>query len=296
MTYNADMRIAITADLHWGHGERGSRAALALRDFLLAHPPDLLLLGGDQGTADNFNGCLDLFANLSCPKALVPGNHDIWVEDGDARGDSLHVYNSHLPAVCKEHGFHYLDHGPLVRVDAGLAIVGSINWYDYSWSLDKLKAATPDWDYRLRTMQFTRGRHNDRRFVQWPLDDVGFTRRVVGAFAQHLETALAQAEHALVLTHHPAFYGLNFPRDTDGPLSLDALLWDAFSGNRDMEDLLTRHAERIAAAFCGHTHRQRENHLGPIAGYNIGGDYHFKRLLLYGWPGGAVEAHVFGQS
>ena len=60
---------------------------------------------------------------------------------------------------------------------------------------------------------------------------------------------------------------------------LDVLLWDAFSGNQALEKLLARHAERIAFAFCGHTHRAREGNLGPLRGYNLGGDYHFKRML-----------------
>ena len=35
--------------------------------------------------------------------------------------------------------------------------------------------------------------------------------------------------------------------------------------------------------------------LGPARGINIGGDYHFKRLLLLEWPTGRVDAHVFGE-
>jgi hypothetical protein len=75
---------------------------------------------------------------------------------------------------------------------------------------------------------------------------------------------------------------------------MDRLLWDAFSGNRALEGLLARSADRISFAFCGHTHRERENDLGGIRGYNIGGDYHFKRLLMLDWPEGSVTAHVFG--
>ena len=34
--------------------------------------------------------------------------------------------------------------------------------------------------------------------------------------------------------------------------------------------------------------------LRGMRGYNIGGDYHFKRLLMLDWPTGDVEVHVFG--
>lgn len=289
---SAALRLAVTADLHWGHGPRGDQATLALRDFLLAHPPDLLILAGDQGTVDHFNQCLELFAELKGRKALVPGNHDLWVEESDARGDSLAVYHEHLPKVCAGYGFHYLDQGPLV-VDDSLAVVGTINWYDYSWSLARLQQEVPDWEVRLRTKLFTRGRHNDGRFIRWPLDDVRFTRQVVETFDRHLASGLAKADQAIVIAHHPPFYGLGFPRE--GPPSVpDGLLWDAFSGNTAIEGVLTRHAERIPLVFCGHTHRARDNVLGNIRGYNVGGDYHFKRLLLVDWPARSVEAHIFG--
>src|ERR1700688_2347042 len=108
------MRIAITADLHWGHNRLGDEGGRALIELLQAQPPDLLLLGGDQGTEDHFGECLELFASFSCPKALVPGNHDIWVAENDARGDSLDLYTRHLPALCATHGFHYLDQEPLL--------------------------------------------------------------------------------------------------------------------------------------------------------------------------------------
>jgi 3',5'-cyclic AMP phosphodiesterase CpdA len=285
------MRLAITADLHWGH-QRGDEATLLLRDFLQAEPPDVLILGGDVGAAEHFAGCLALFDSLSCRKALVPGNHDIWVEDRDPRGDSLEVYQAHLPRLCAAHGFHYLDQGPLLLPEAGLALAGSINWYDYSWSLDQLRQHVPNWEDRLRIKTFSRGRHNDARFVRWPLDDVRFTADVVAAFERHLQEALAQAGQAIVVTHHPAFQGLSFPRS--GPPSEDGLLWDAFAGNSALPALLARHAARVPFIFCGHTHRARENRLDSIRGYNIGGDYHFKRLLLLDWPRRTVQAHTFG--
>jgi 3',5'-cyclic AMP phosphodiesterase CpdA len=287
------LRFAFTADLHWGINPRGDEATRLLVRFLQSSPPDVLVLAGDVGADEDFAPCLELFASLPCRKALVPGNHDIWVRDDDPRGDSLQVYQNHLPRLCAAHGFHYLDHGPLSLPEADVSLVGSMNWYDYSWSLDVLKQYASDWEERLRTKRFTRGRHNDARFVQWSLDDVRFTAQSVTACEQHLQQALAAAARAIVVTHHPPYYGLSFPRPPL-PISLDALLWDAFGGNRSMEELLVRNAERISFAFCGHTHRARENELHGIRGYNIGGDYHFKRLLVLDWPTGTVEAHQFG--
>ncbi len=287
------MRIAVTADLHFGHNRLGDEATQLMLEHLRAQPPDLLLLGGDIGTEDHFAECLQFLAELPCPKALIPGNHDLWVADNDQRGDSLHVYDHHLPDLCKQHGYHYLDHAPLILPEAKVGIVGSINWYDYSWSLERLQAEVPRWQWHLENKAFTRGRHNDGRFIKWQTDDIAFTRRLIATLEQHLTKAFAQVERVLVMTHHPAFHAIGFPRPRPAE-GLDELLWEALSGNRAMEALLARHAEHIPLILSGHTHRAAEAMLGPARGFNIGGDYHFKRMLVIDWPAGAVETHVFG--
>jgi predicted phosphohydrolase len=288
----AELQLAITADLHWGHGGRGEEATRLLASFLHRHIPDVLILAGDIGTGSLFGECLQLFADLPCRKALVPGNHDLWVRP-DAPRDSLQVYEEDLPAICRQYGFHYLDQGPLLLPDAGLALVGSINWYDYSWSREALERDYPGEQERLFTKQFTRGRHNDVNFVRWPLDDARFTARVVDTLAQHLRQALEQVERVIVVTHHPPMRCISFP-EKQPPLTLDDLLWEAFGGNRALEELLARHAERIAWAFCGHTHRTRRAIWHGIRGHNIGGDYHFKRLLWLNWPRGNACEYQFG--
>lgn len=290
----AALQLAITADLHWGHGGRGEEATRLLASFLHSHPPDLLVLAGDIGTASYFDECLRLFSDLSCRKALVPGNHDLWVRSDDPR-DSLQLYEEDLGVSCRQHGFAYLDQGPLLLPEFGLGLVGSINWYDYSWSLEALRRDYPGEEERLATKQFTRGRHNDVNFVRWPLDDARFTARVVGTFAQQLREALAQVARVIVVTHHPPLRCISFP-EKQPPLTIDDLLWEAFGGNRAMEELLARHAERIAFAFCGHTHRARQGTFHGIRGYNVGGDYHFKRLLWLDWPSGIVTEHQFGEA
>jgi predicted phosphohydrolase len=127
---------------------------------------------------------------------------------------------------------------------------------------------------------------------RWALDDVQFTARVVAKLERDLQAALEAVARAIVITHHPPFHGLSF-ESTETPLPLDGLLWEAFCGNHALEEVLQRHADRIPFAFCGHTHRARENTFGPIHGYNIGGDYSTKRLLVLDWPEGKVTAHEF---
>jgi 3',5'-cyclic AMP phosphodiesterase CpdA len=288
----APLRLAITADLHWGHNPRGDEATRGLVAFLAARPPDVLVIGGDVGTAEHFGECLSLFRDLPCKKALVPGNHDLWVALDDPR-DSLQAYTDHLPHVAAEHGFHYLDRDPLLFPEAGMALVGSVNWYDYSWSRDEMERRFPAEVQRFQTKRFSRGRHNDAVFVRWPLDDEQFTARVVAALREQLDAALAQVGHAVVVTHHPSFLGISFPQDGQ-ERDLDRLLWDAFGGNAALQEILRQRAGGVAFAFCGHTHLARENTLDGIRGYNIGGGYPFKRLLWLEWPERTITAHEFG--
>ncbi|HZT81449.1 MAG TPA: metallophosphoesterase, partial [Gemmataceae bacterium] len=241
------LQLAFTADLHWGARSEGDAATRLLAGFLRQRPPDVLVLAGDVGAGGHFAACLELFADLPCRKALVPGNHDVWVTADDPRGDSLTVYREHLPRACAEFGFHYLDAGPLLLPEADLALVGSMNWYDYSWAIDELRRRFPGEAERLRTKRFTRGRHNDANFVRWPHDDVSFTADAVAALRRHLGESLARAGQAIVVTHHPPFYGLGFPRPFP-PTSLDGLLWDAFCGNRSAEALLWEHRGRVPFA------------------------------------------------
>lgn len=285
------MKIAITADLHWGH-RHGTNETRALVDHLNASPPDLLILAGDLGTRTLFDECLALFANLTCPKALVPGNHDVWVERESER-DSLQRYEEDLPRACEEQGFHYLDHSPLYFEEEDLAIVGTMNWYDYSWSEDRLRELHPKELERLESKRFIRGRHNDAKFVRSALNDREFTTLMVDRFEDHLLQAKEKVGHLIVITHHPPYYGLGFPRLCP-PIRLDSLLWDAFCGNRRMEDFLTAQQDYVDFVFCGHVHRKRKNRLGKIRGFNVGSDYDFKRLMLLDWPEGTVEAIEFG--
>jgi predicted phosphohydrolase len=292
LTEAPGLRIAFTADLHFGtRHAAGHQATLQLAAHLHANPPDVLVLAGDIGTGDDFSRTLELFDRLPSTKVFTPGNHDLWVNPYDPRGDSHALYHHHLPKVAANHGFLCLDHGPLVLMEHDLALAGSVNWYDYSWGQSFLPELSPDWVEHLTAKRFTRGRHNDANFIRWPHDDAGFTRMVVQNLEHHLTEALALVSHVVVATHHPPIRELNYPRS--GPLTLDAALWLCFSGNSAMEDLIHRHQPHIPAIFCGHTHKDVNTTLGATQAFNIGGDYTWKRLLTYEWPAGTCTTMEF---
>lgn len=282
------LRIAVTADLHYGtRHTAGNQATEQLAQYLRANRPDVILLAGDIGAGEDFQRCLALFDGIDCIKGLVPGNHDVWVRLADVRGNSKQVYEEYLPKVSREHGFQYLDHASLQFPESDLAIAGSMNWYDYTWDHELLQQATPDWQERLQTKRFTRGQHNDANFVRWPWSDPEFTTIVYDRFKNQLEESLANFTHTAVVMHHPPIKGLLYP--AKDPPTLDGLLWRAFSGNTRVEELLLKWAERIPAVWCGHTHSARHCQEGPMRGFNIGGDYEFKRLQEFDWPSGEIR-------
>src|SRR5207253_498659 len=129
--------------------------------------------------------------------------------------------------------------GPLLLPEADLALVGTVNWYDYSWALEGIRRYYPAEEHRLKSKRFTRGRHNDANFVRWPIDDEAFTALVTARLERHLRQALERASRVIVVTHHPPFYELSFPRE-GMPVQLDSFLWDAFAGNVGVEQLLAR--------------------------------------------------------
>ena len=285
------LKITLTADLHWGIA-RGMNANHAMVDHVLANPPDVFLLAGDIGHSHHFAECLGKFQQLDCIKALVPGNHDIWVTQEDQRGTSWDLYSSILPKIASEFGFHYLDQNPLHLDKHGLSIVGNMNWYDYSWSEQKILENYPGEEARLLSKRFTRGQHNDFNYVRWQHDDKSFTREIVGVFGRHLEQVRDKGNRSLVITHHPAIRPLGFPQ-LDQDTSLDALLWEGLSGNASLENLILGNKHFVSHVFCGHTHRVRMEDWNGIRGYNIGSDYHFKRLLEMSWPDGEITAREF---
>ena len=292
-------RIAITADLHWGLA-KCQQANTALVTALRENPPDLLLVGGDQGAEFHFTECLNALATIGCPVGLVAGNHDIWVRADDARGDSWQVFDQLLPMECARHGFHYLDQGPWILPQWDLAIVGTMNWYDHSWTREELAKRFPKDLWRLDQMCFTRGRHNDRVYVRWPegRTNASVTEELANRFQGHLEMATRAAGKILVITHHPALPELGFPStaresDTEGP-SMDHLLWEAFSGNSRVETIVRDNTGKISLVVSGHTHRWRSGSLDQTRLVNVGSDYPVKNLIRLNGLDGELEVEQFG--
>jgi 3',5'-cyclic AMP phosphodiesterase CpdA len=268
------VRLAVTADLHWGISKAGDRTARALAAQVLDLAPDAFAIAGDVGEGARFRDCLRVFTELRCARLVVPGNHDLWTRAPVS--SSLAMYEQRLPRTAAEEGWIYLDTTPYLRPDGREAVAGSINWYDYSFADPELAREIPNVEQMYREKRFPRGRHNDGRFVQLWQTDEAFTGHVVERFRQQLESLPASVERVVVVQHHPPVRELFYPTALESP---EQRVWLAYTGNRRMQDLVLSDP-RVTTILCGHTHAYCAAEVQGRRCRNIGGDYDFKRLLL----------------
>ena len=283
------MKLAITADLHRGMSPKGDAATLALVQQVAELQPDALVLAGDLGEGEQFAACLRLFRELPCAKLLVPGNHDLWTHDPSPA--SLELYEEGLPAIAAEHGFHYLDRAPYLSADSMEAVVGSINWYDYSFADPELEQEIPDVRAMYQAKRFPHGQHNDGRYIHLGMSDAAFTRRVVDRFRDQLRGLPGNVERVTVIQHHPPVRALFYPTPL---VTVDQRVWLAYTGNRRMQDLVLNEP-RVRHVICGHTHAACEADILGKRCLNIGGDYGWKRLLLLDTVTGEEQSWEFGR-
>jgi predicted phosphohydrolase len=267
------MRLAITADLHWGLSATGDAATTELARRASDLAPDVFVIAGDVGEGASFGRCLALFSSLGGARLVVPGNHDLWTRDPGV--SSLDLYERVLPRVAGEHGFRLLDDEPYT--DSGdAAILGSINWYDYSFADPALEVEFPGARAMYEAKLFPRARHNDGQFVRLPISDPEFTSYLVRRFREQLSALPPEVKQVIVVQHHPPVRELFYPTTLT---TVEQRFWLAYTGNRRMQDAVLEDP-RVTTVLCGHTHASCEATVAGRRCRNIGGDYNWKRLLL----------------
>jgi predicted phosphohydrolase len=283
------MRLAVTADLHWGHGARGDAATRELARHLGGLAVDAFLIAGDVGDGQQFGECLKQFSEVSGARLVLPGNHDLWVRGPDA--SSWERYERRLAEIAVRHGFQYLDQTPYVAADGREAVIGSVNWYDYSFADQGLKARFPQVEAMYAEKRFPAALHNDGYFVRLGMTDAEFTGLLVSRFEAQLEALPASVERIVVAQHHPPVRELFYPTPVS---TVDQRFWLAYTGNRRMQDAVLADP-RVRWVLCGHTHAFCAAEVGGRQCRNIGGDYGWKRLLLVDTETGEETWWDFGK-
>ncbi|GAG29245.1 unnamed protein product, partial [marine sediment metagenome] len=198
-----------------------------------------------------------------------------------------------LPAVCRGHGFHLLDSGPVLVGE--VALVGSVGWYDYTFKDQTLNIPLRFYEAKLAPGAAARREtythlvdgHGDLTpemleistywmdgvRVRLPVSDIEFTERLVARLRTHLEEVKDSARTIVAVLHHLPFAELV-------KRNLGVGNWqfaNAFMGSERFGELLLE-SPKVRHAFCGHSHSPSRVTHGALTCTNIGCTYVHKRF------------------
>lgn len=287
------MRILVTADLHYRPSQRD--IYLAFARWVEAQRPDCFIISGDAGHPLRlYRRALQLFAGLSCPRLLVPGNHDLYRGEYDSRT----LWETVLPGTARDEGFVWLEDSvvtlPLVSrggAEAGggaplqIGICGTMAWYDYS-------SRYPDLGYTDDDYRHLKGMVNhDADYIDWPWSDVAMARFLSRRFGERLLRLVRDpaVRQILVATHMPVFRQA-VPRHDE---SSTWRLLSAYMGNLTLGGLL-RETPKVTHVVSGHIHRPGRwivaGQYGPIDFRLVGSQKGEPAAVVLDFPTSAVPS------
>jgi predicted phosphohydrolase len=241
---NTLARIIVTSDLHlgitteqqvWAHAEQ------------IAHEqPDLTVLAGDLGEGlSNIRACLRLFAQLPGQVAVLMGNHDVWAYQHHA---SQTLWEELLPQVVRDAGMLWLEESAWIR--DGVAVVGSMTWYDYSAVDPAVPPHSAAWFARHK-----RRYNNDSRFVTWKWSDPEAARILGDALVERVHRLEVDPtmQAVMVVTHVPILGAQMFSKPGDRRWGIS----NAYFGNLTLGARLIG-MSKLRRVVSGHTHCGRE--------------------------------------
>lgn len=233
------MKLAVTADLHlpitpatliW-------RLAREVDEFA----PDALVLAGDVAESlRELEQCLAIFRGIvTCPVLVLAGNHDLWCRDASSR----RKWEELLPETVRRSGCVWLEREPFVK--DGVAVAGTIAWYDYSAADVSIKATARQFADNKRFYNV------DAQFIDWPWSDVEFAQTVGAAFLETLDCLEADAamRQIVVVTHVPLL-DCQMCRDSGNP---DWAFSNAYFGNLTLGGKVLER-RKVTHVISGHTH------------------------------------------
>lgn len=271
MSPSRPLNVIVTGDLHYFPAQRESYLRFA--ESVRAQQPDCLIIAGDVGHPVRlFRRALQLFADFTCPRLLIAGNHDVYRGEHDSRT----LWEDVLPQVARDEGFVWLENEiitlPLVEPEesvaaasgeasvaaqlpnslkrsapaAQLGICGTMGWYDYSSHAPHLSYTASEYRELKRLV------NHDADYIDWPWSDVAMARYLSRRFADrlwrlHNNPAVRQV---LVVTHVPPFAEA-VPRY---PQSDFWSLLSAYMGNFTLGELVRR-MPKVTHVVSGHIHR-----------------------------------------
>jgi hypothetical protein len=238
----AGFRLAVTSDLHLPITPAATIADMA--GAIAGFAPHALVIGGDVAESlQDLEYCLGLFRQMvSSPIWVLPGNHDLWARDAPSKL----LWNELLPQTVRQAGCHWLEGTAFVQ--DGIAVAGTIAWYDYS-------GVDPIFQESTETFAKEKRYYNpDATKIDWDWSDLQFAALVAEPFLATLDRLEADAgvRQTVVVTHVPVLECQMCRR----PEYLRWAFSNAYFGNLTLgAKILERH--KVTHILSGHTHVER---------------------------------------
>lgn len=240
------LKLAFASDLHLPITSPNAIAGLA-REIAQYGPNALFLAGDIAESLHDLAECLRLVrAQVAAPIFVLPGNHDLWAPDCPSRAK----WESRLAETVGEADCEWFEARSWQH--QGIAVVGTIAWYDYS-AKDPHVAATPD-DFAREKRYY----NLDAAEIDWGWDDREFARLVATPFLARLDRLEADASvrQIIVATHVP-LVECQMCRDSG---NRDWAFTNAYFGNLTLgAEVLAR--RKVTHIISGHTHVERRGRM-----------------------------------
>lgn len=239
------VKIIITSDLHLGITQTSTIRDLVNR--IADEEPDLIVLAGDIGEGlPLFRECLKLFAGLPGDIAVLAGNHDVWAQENYS---SQKLWEHALPEAVQKAGMLWLEETAWQR--DGVAVAGSLAWYDYSAADPTLPSYRPGFFAGLKGIY-----NRDAEYVDWSWPDREFAARLGTGLCERLAKLETDSgvRNVVVVTHVPLFEEqiLRKPDDFDWGFS------NAYFGNLTLGRQVLQTSKKVQMVVSGHTHIGRQ--------------------------------------
>jgi hypothetical protein len=235
------VKLAFTSDLHLPITKK--EAISALGRAVQAFEPRAFIVAGDVGESlsDVKLGLQLLREQVQCPIWVLAGNHDLWARPPY---DSQQLWLELVPATVRATGCEWLE-GKSFMLD-GVAVVGTIAWYDYS-------AADPS--VHASALEFAQQKFHynaDALRIDWEWSDSEFSERVRVPFLSRLEhlEAHPSVRRVVVVTHVPIVEE-QMHRDASDPRWAFS---NAYFGNLTLGRKVLA-LRKVSHIISGHTHR-----------------------------------------
>ncbi len=243
------MRILALSDIHLDYiklrnglkEEEISGFLTKVRDKILSFNPDVFVFAGDiSKRIEDIKIFFETLKDLKFYKMYVPGNHDIWIENGL---NSFEKYKYILEKISKDNNFHYLPSFPLIINNIGF--VGSIGWYDYSLGSD-----------RFSTEEYDRGEYRNLKWREtyWKLiifkDNTGeilsnkeICKRMQEELEGQINDVKDKVDVIVAVIHTLPFEDLVYIKN----------FFSAYLGSKYLGEIILKN-KKIKYLICGHEH------------------------------------------